>query len=250
MEKIKSSGYDGVEIALNPGSDDVYHDSQLIKNYGLELLIQHPYSKTGTPKEMLKDFLSKLDILLRLAPLMVNCHSGKDHFSFEQNLAFIKEAGELSKKHKVTVAHETHRGRFSFSPTVIEKYIDAVPDLKLTADFSHWCVVSESLLEDQQAIIDKVIPRCVLIHARVGYAQGPQVSHPGAPEYNKELQQHTKWWKQIVAYHRGTQKQELLITCEFGPPPYLHTLPFTNEPVVSQYEVNLFMKDHLSKNLI
>jgi hypothetical protein len=89
-----------------------------------------------------------------------------------------------------------------------------------------------------------------LIHARVGYAQGPQVPHPAAPEYAKELQQHTKWWRQIAGYHRDTQKEELLITCEFGPPPYLHTLPFTGQQVASQYELNLFMKDHLSKNLI
>jgi sugar phosphate isomerase/epimerase len=250
LEQIKSSGYDGAEIALDPEKDDIFTSSQLIRDFGLELLIQLPYPKIGTPDKMLEDFLSKLDVLLKLDPLMVNCHSGKDHFSFEQNLAFISSADLLSKEHGITVAHETHRGRFSFSPTVIEKYIEAVPDIKLTADFSHWCVVSESLLEDQQHVIDRVIPHCVLIHARVGYAQGPQVPHPGAPEYSKELQQHTKWWKQIAEHHRGTQKQELLITCEFGPPPYMHTIPFTGQAVTSQYEMNLFMKDHLSKNLI
>jgi sugar phosphate isomerase/epimerase len=250
LERIKASGYDGAEIALNPEIQDLYQVRQLFEDHGLEFLVQHPYAKGDTPAKMLRDYLSKLEALLKLNPVMINCHTGKDYFTIGQNLEFINGADALSKKYNVTVAHEIHRGRFSFSTALIEKYISAFPDLKLTADFSHWCVVSESLLEDQQEIMDKVIPHCVYIHARVGYAQGPQVPHPGAPEYEKELRQHTKWWQQIVAHHRQTQKKELIITCEHGPAPYMHTLPFTDQPVASQYEVNLFMKNYLSQKLI
>jgi hypothetical protein len=37
----------------------------------------------------------------------------------------------------------------------------------------------------------------------------------------------------------------LTITTEFGPPPYLPTIPFKNVPVADQFEINSFMKDLL-----
>ncbi len=247
LRKIKASGYDGAEIALDPDLVDVEAVKQLFDESGLELLIQLPYPKDGAPDEMLAAYSSKMERLLQLQPVMINSHTGRDHFTFEQNAEFIRCAEELSGKHSIAVCHETHRGRFSYAAVVIEKYLEAFPDIKLTADLSHWCVVAESLLENQQHIIDKVVPHCAYIHARVGYAQGPQVPNPAAPEYEKELQQHTKWWQQIVDHHRQKQSSELIITPEFGPPPYL--LP-GEHAVERQYNMNLFMKGYLSKNLI
>jgi sugar phosphate isomerase/epimerase len=250
LQRIKASGYDGAEIALNPDLMDVWQVKQLFEDNGLDFLVQHPYGRGANFDEAISNYRSKMETLLKLNPVMINCHSGKDFFTFEQNLEFLKSAEEYSKASGITIAHETHRGTFSFAAAVMDKYLEACPGLKLTADFSHWCVVSESLLENQQDTIDRVIPHCVLIHARVGYAQGPQVPNPAAPEYQKELLQHTKWWQQVLDWHKLTQKEELLITCEFGPPPYMHTLPFTDEPVAAQYEMNLFIKNYLSKNLI
>jgi len=102
-------------------------------------------------------------------------------------------------------------------------------------------------LENQQYIIDKVVPHCHYIHARVGYAQGAQVPDPAAPEYERELLQHTRWWQQIVDHHRQNKTTELIILPEFGPPPYM--LP-AEDALERQYNMNLFMKDYLSKTLI
>lgn len=246
LQRIKSSGYDGAEIALDPDLVDAKSVKQLFDEIGLEFLAQLPYPKDGKPDEMLAAYHFKMERLMQLEPVMINSHTGRDHFTFEQNAAFIECAEELAKKHGIMVCHETHRGRFSYAAVVIEKYLNAFPEIRLTADFSHWCVVAESLLENQQHIMDKVVSHCAYIHARVGYAQGPQVPDPAATEYEKELRKHTQWWQQIVDYHRQKQSSELIITPEFGPPPYL--LPGGNE-VERQYDMNLFMKDHLSNNL-
>lgn len=250
LQKIKASGYAGAEIALNPDLVDPQEIKQLFDDSGLDMLIQHPYGRGATFELLSEAYFSKLETLLQLKPVMINCHTGRDTFTFEQNLELLKGAEVLAKQYGVTVAHETHRGRFSFAPWLTAQYIDAFPEIKLVADFSHWCVVSESLLEDQQATMDKVIPHCVYIHARVGYAQGPQVPDPAAPEYEKELLQHLKWWQQVVDHHKAAHTKELTITPEFGPVPYMQASPSTGEPVASQYDVNLFMKNYLSKNLI
>lgn len=249
LRLVRASGFDGVEIALDPDKDDLNRVRKLCKAYKLDLLVQHPFARGCTPEELLKDYSRKLDRLLGMQPVMVNCHTGRDYYSMEENGRFIRAAAELSRKHGIPVAHEIHRGRFTFCTAVIGDYLDAFPDLSLTADFSHWCVVSESLLEDQQATVKKAIPNCRHVHARVGYAQGPQVPHPESPEYSRELEAHLRWWQMIADCHRQGGHAEMTITCEFGPPPYLHTAPFGGAAVASQHELNMSMKRYLSENL-
>src|SRR5690349_6504105 len=89
--------------------------------------------------------------------------------------------------------------------------------------------------------MDLVAKNTHLIHARVGYSQGPQVPDPAAPEYKEELLRHEEWWDTIVraAFKRG--EKEFFLEPEFGPPPYLHTLPHTNVPVADLWSVNTWV---------
>ena len=38
---------------------------------------------------------------------------------------------------------------------------------------------------------------CHYTHARVGFAQGPQVSDPAAAEFGNEVRLHVEWWQLI-----------------------------------------------------
>ena len=51
--------------------------------------------------------------------------------------------------------------------------METIPELRITFDVSHWCNVSESLLQDQQETVDMALQRVDHIHARIG--------HPGRP---------------------------------------------------------------------
>jgi hypothetical protein len=121
--------------------------------------------------------------------------------------------------------------------------------LKITADLSHWCCVSESFLEDQEEFLHEALQRTEHIHARVGFSQSPQVNHPNAPENQYALGRHLSWWKTIVKLRKKEKRAYFPITTEFGPEPYMPTEPFTNKPLADQWEVNLFMKEYLKKNL-
>ncbi len=247
LQKIKEAGYHGTEIALNPDVDDLSSIKKLFDELGLRMLAQHPFGRGNTPGEYLENYISKLAQITEINPDMINCHTGKDYFSVKDNLKIIEAAETVSAQTGTMIAHEIHRGRFSFSSALIGEYLNRFPGLKLTADFSHWCVVSESLLEDQEEIMTKTIPHCVHTHARVGNSQSAQVNHPEAPENKPALERHTQWWKSIYDHHKKTNKKEYTITCEFGPAPYLPGLPFTNQPVASQWEINLFIKEYLIK---
>ncbi len=249
LNLIKKASYDGVEIAVNPDRDDLDSLKKTFQDFELEMIAQFPYAQGSCFEEELEDYASKLNEIVKLQPQMVNCHTGRDYFTPEQNLAFIRKAELIEKQSGITISHEIHRGRFSYSAAQIGYYLDRVPALRLSADFSHWCVVSESLLENFEDVISRVIPCCVLIHSRVGNEQSPQVNHPFAPENKVALEAHVDWWQKIIDDKKSNNIDYLNITCEFGPIPYMPAVPFTNQPLASQWEINLQMKNYLQNEL-
>jgi len=132
---------------------------------------------------------------------------------------------------------------FSVHDTV--KYLEKFDDLFLTADFSHWSCVSESYLENQKDALNFAISRTKHIHARIGFPEGPQVTHPGAPEWAEALNTHLLWWNEIINLNKSKGEKIFTITPEFGPRPYLPTMPFTNKPLAEQWDLNIYMKELL-----
>jgi hypothetical protein len=186
--------------------------------------------------------------LLELAayqPLFINSHTGKDYYSFDDNCRAIETALNVSSKTSISILHETHRGRFSFHASTLLPYLKKFPEMELVGDFSHFCTVSESMLHDQQAILDQIIPHVSHLHARVGFEQMPQVNNPFAPEWKDHLDRFTGWWSQVLAHQKSAGKKEFTITPEFGPPPYMPVMPFTQAPLSDQWEVNLKMREYL-----
>ncbi len=109
--------------------------------------------------------------------------------------------------------------------------------MKLCCDFSHWTCVLERLFNDQFEIIQQCAHRALHIHARVGYEEGPQVSDPRAPEFEHHLHTFEKWWDEIWASQKSRGLTESTLTPEYGPPGYMHTLPYTNDPVSNLWDI-------------
>jgi len=84
------------------------------------------------------------------------------------------------------------------------------------------------------------------IHARVGHPEGPQVNDPRAPEWDDAVKAHLGWWD-AVAGRKKSEGKMLTILTEFGPPHYLPALPYTQQPVASQWEINVHMLEILRK---
>ncbi|MGC5340916.1 sugar phosphate isomerase/epimerase, partial [Escherichia coli] len=77
---------------------------------------------------------------------------------------------------------ETHRASSLYSPWLTLDIVRQLPRLRYTADISHWVVVCERLLDDPLDDLTLFLERVHHVQARVGYAQGPQVPDPAAPE--------------------------------------------------------------------
>ena len=138
---------------------------------------------------------------------------------------------------------ETHRGSSLYSPWVTLDITRQLPGLEFTLDISHWVVVCERLLDTPQdaAALAPFWGRVRHVQARVGYAQGPQVPHPAAPEYQRELRWHQQIWAHIWELQRERGAARASLTPEFGPDGYLHHLPFTDAPIADLWSLNAWM---------
>ncbi|XOV93902.1 MAG: sugar phosphate isomerase/epimerase family protein [Bacteroidota bacterium] len=248
LEKIKAAGYDGAEIGIPFEKDFGMELREGLEKFDLKLVAQQHLPPSDESAESFeRRMVEYLHYLAGFNPLFIVSHTGRDFYDFETNCGIIEAAENVANETGVTILHETHRARFSFSTFSAKPFFEHFPDMKITADFSHWVCVSETYLDDQPEIMQEAIRRTAHIHARVGYPEGPQVTHPGAPEWEEALKKHVAWWDAIIEQHKARGMKDFPITTEFGAIPYLPTLPFTNQPIVSQWEINTWMKEYLSK---
>jgi len=249
--KVKHDGYDGIEIWWPIEKKDQDALFAALKKNNLEVGFLTAGSQSNYD-EHFATFKNMVDAAARNTvqrPLYINCHSGRDYFSFEQNKTFIDHTLQLAKETGIKICHETHRSRILFAAPVARQYFDKIPELRITFDVSHWCNVSESLLQDQPETVNIALQRVDHIHARIGHPEGPQVNDPRAPEWDATMKAHFTWWDKVVELKKQ-QGDRLTILTEFGPPTYMPTLPYTQQPLADQWAINVHMMELLRKRYI
>jgi sugar phosphate isomerase/epimerase len=250
LNNIKQAGFDGVEMAVPFNREEEEVLMNLLAKYELDLIAQQWSAAGNTFEEYKQSFQEHLYHFAAVKPLFINSQTGKDYYTVEQNTQLIKLALRIEQETGISIVHETHRGKFSFCAATTQNFLEAIPEFYIAADFSHWCNVSESYLQDQQETVAVAIGRTRHIHARVGHPQGAQVSDPRAPEWKEALHYHLHWWDAIIDQQRKAGATFFTITPEFGPWPYMPSLPYTQQPVTSQWQVNLFMKNLLTDRYV
>lgn len=248
LQRVRASGFDATEIYLGSVPESPADIARLHNAYGLRLIGQI-LTQGETYRDHIKSLESQFEFAARCQAVFINSHAGRDIFDFAENIQIFRRAIQLSQSSGIPFLVETHRGRPTYSAIETRKYLEALPELRLTADFSHWMVVHESGLDDQRENLDLAISCAHYIHARVGYAEGPQVPDPRAPEWKHAVERHLQLWQQIIDQHKQNGSESLYITPEFGPPAYMHTAPFTNQPVGDVWEQNVYMKELLVSTL-
>ncbi len=245
LTEVKNSGYDGVEMSVPLENSEREEIVKKIKKYGLLHIAQHWETVTTDFQEHKKEYMERLLNLASTNPLFINTQTGKDFYTFEQNVELIGIAAEISVQTGIKIIHETHRSKFSYAAHVTKEFMTRLPDLRLGFDLSHWCAVAETFLHDQSEAVDLAISRADHIHARVGFPEGPQIPDPRAPEWKEAVDIHLGWWKHVVERNRAEGKNIFTITPEFGPYPYMTVLPHTKQPIANQWELNVYMMNML-----
>lgn len=247
LEELLDAGFDGMEARLPLETSERAEFSAFLRanQLGYICTVFTAYNvlpeQAAPVAEHVVDLDKKLAWASELSPRFVNVLAGNDRWQLSQQVDFFGQALELARKHGQVCSFEIHRSRSLFNPWITLELIRQLPDLLFTSDISHWIVTCERLLNDPEDDLSAFVDHVHHIQARVGYDQGPQVPHPAAPEYAKELAFHQQHWEAIWHSQKRRGYQVSTLTPEFGADGYLHHLPFTNVPVADLWSLNVWM---------
>ena len=162
--------------------------------------------------------------------LWTMCQPATAFHSLEEVAAIVRAGSQLAAQNAMPFFVETHRNNFTETIPQTLRLIEAVPDIKLTGDFSHFVVVgefygweAEGALEQLQPIIERVAH----VHGRISNGQSVQVDvgdgegGPGTPAHF-----FTRLWAAMFKHWRqSAQPGDVMpFTSELGPPRYAITL--------------------------
>lgn len=247
LDELLSAGFDGLEARVPETAAQRTTNARLLREQRVPYIATLFTSTPVLPRQAdsldahLRDLANKLDWAAELSPRLINILAGNDRWPLAEQVEFFGRAMELGKASGQRCCFEIHRGRSLYSPWVTLELIGQLPDLRFTSDISHWIVTCERLLDDPTDDLTAFIERVEHIQARVGYDQGPQVPHPGAPEYSDALAFHQRHWESIWSSQERRGLEVTTLTPEFGPDGYLHHLPFTDAPVADLWQLNQWM---------
>jgi len=241
-QEVERGLFDGVEGPPPETSALARELSRAGLPYIAEICSGGSYSPASSVsvEQHFRDFRSQVARAVQANALFCSCLVGSDSWPLPVAIDFFARALEFGREAGAELSFETHRSRPTFHPWLTAELLRALPELRLTCDFSHWCVVCERLPDDE-SVLELAISRARHVHARVGYAQGPQVPDPRAPEYEPELLAHEAWWRRIALAAAERGQPSLTVTPEFGPDGYLQQAPFSQRPVADLGELNRWM---------
>ena len=217
LEKIAAAGFDGVEWLME------YEEQRremvpICDRLGLKRSnIVFPW----TPEEFSDDIAAAKD-------------GGASHINLQpmpipravaHGVPYIVRLIDMAAEAGYELFIETHRDRMTTDMYFTLDLIEAVPDMVLCGDLSHFLVGREftgpPLSEANQAYMEQILERCGAFHGRV--ASREQVQVPFLFEHNKVwLDLYAGWWeygfKKFKA--RAGEDDALTFVVEVGPPTY------------------------------
>lgn len=235
LRAFAKAGYDGIECA------NVTIDHEKFGDLTGELGLVYVAMMFCDDEKAFRD---QLENIKKTRPLIINCHPGRDFFDHDRGVEFFKNIMEMAGEVDCQVVYETHRTRTLYSPWSTARYLEAIPELRLCADFSHFTCVAEGTMDhmpEYEKLMDLAISRTDHIHARVGWAHAPQVPDPQVAPFLEWTERFEGWWDRIIEARKAEGRPWLTINPEFGPFTYQPIDPKTGEPHADIWEICLWI---------
>ena len=192
------------------------------------------------------DLKPVLELVARLGADHVNLQPNVRPHALAACVPLLEGWRRLADQAGMAVHVETHRDRMTTDLFFMLRLLDCFPDLRLTADVSHYLVGREfawPVDEANHAMIRRVLDNSWGIHGRVASREQVQVSL-GFPQHQGWVDLFMGWWDYAIRswMKRAGPDATLTFLCELGPPPYAITGPDGAE-LSDRWAEALVMKD-------
>ena len=220
IDMISAAGFDGVDIVCGDfGADEI-----------LPLLEQHRLAATVTafPKG-LDDLGPAIDLATAVSARHLNIIGQVYPFTVEEGARFVRGWLAQCAAANLPVTMETHRDCLTTDLLYTLQLIEAVPDMMLCADLSHFVVAREftwpigDLVEQQ---IQEILDRSNAFQGRVASREQIQLQI-GFPQHRDWVELFEDWWARGFRSwkSRASEDATLNFLCELGPKEYAMTGP-------------------------
>lgn len=219
LTQIEEVGFDGVLNFI-----DDFNDESLEASYKASQLINGGPLKLGLSCNGfgLEDMKEKIDYAAEVKGEFLNIMV-MDYFTIgEEAIKLLRDTLVYGQSKGVKVFIETHRRTLTQDLIRTVDYVEAIDEMLLTIDISHY-IVSGELGEPSEKIeeaFDKLLRRTGSMHLRI--SNGEQVQVPLNRIAPDQLENYKRWWKAAKAYGEKylAPNERLPIVVELGPEDY------------------------------
>lgn len=220
-EMVSSAGYDGMAIDLGAGDVAQAHEVRPhMERHGLTpLIVAFPKTVESLRETlvMAKDFGSPfVDVIGQVMPLSV-----------DGMIPVIREWIEMADQSGIPIQFESHRNCITNDLYSTLCLLDAVPEMRMCADLSHYVVDREfwfPISERDLGLISRVLQRSDSFQGRVASRQQIQLQLD-FPQHQKWVKLFKNWWREGLKDWRQRSSGDCIFLCELGPPEYAMTGP-------------------------
>ena len=240
VAKAIEGGFDGVEIPWTP-TFPTQDAVAVARERGVA------FGVTCYPTSIAA-FQELAPVLRSLEPEYVNVQPNVRVSTVAEGAPVIRGWLEIAAEAGLPVTIETHRDRMTTDLRFTLRLLDEVPELRLTADLSHFVVGQEFPLpvsDENHALIRRVIERADVFHGRVASREQVQIT-PGWDRHREWLELFLGWWEHGFALwrERSGADAHLHFVTELGPPWYAITGADGRE-LSDRWEDALFLQERV-----
>ena len=238
LEMIRDAGFDGAGVRF---VDPAYATevTGFLRDHGMMWQAQcYPTS--------VDDLKPVLDLVARLGADHVNLQPNVRPYRLHDCIPLLEGWRRLGEQAGVAVHVETHRDRMTTDLFFTLQLLDCFPDLRFTADLSHYLVGREfawPVDAVNHAMMHRILDNTWGVHGRVASREQVQVSIT-FPQHQDWVGLFMGWWEYGIRSWRKRAGPDAVFTflCELGPPPYAITGADGFE-LSDRWQESLLMKD-------
>ncbi|NIM69198.1 MAG: sugar phosphate isomerase/epimerase [Xanthomonadales bacterium] len=221
FRRAAEAGYHG--LCIDPAVHEIAAMRALrplYREYGLECMVN------AFPRRR-EELVPLLDLAREMDAVLVNVIGQVMPMTIGEGVPVIRGWLADAAAAGLPLLFETHRDCTLNDLHYTLRLIEAVPEMRLCADLSHFVLDREMRLPLSEADRDsmhRILERSDCFQGRVSNAEQIQVPL-GFPQHQAWVAQFREWWEQGMRMWRARNGEQarLVFLCELGPPPYAIT---------------------------
>ena len=215
------AGYHG--LCIDPAVNEIADFLKLkpfYRDYGLKCMVNAFPSSVA-------ELAPLLELANELEAVLVNVIGQVMPLTVEEGVDVVRQWMVDGEQAGLPLLFETHRDCTLNDLYYSLQLIEAVPEMRLCADLSHYVIDREMRLplnERDREFMHRILQRSDCFQGRIANREQIQVQI-GFPQHREWVDQFRAWWHDGISMwrRRNDDQATLRFLCELGPPPYAMT---------------------------